>query len=276
VGEIVKDSSWPTTQAIVFTILGMYCLESNPPISTNAYITILERLDISAHATRLTLSRMAKRGYLLRHRKGRSVYWTATDTMLDVVRGQRQRTFAEAKDVVGPDGPWTVLCFSIPEARRGDRDLLRRRLAWEGFGLLRDGVWIAPGERDLGRILDFDDVDGVGQFVDSFTAYPHATDLKDMIARAWHLAEMRERYDQFLGDWDGTCPPQVASDPLGRSLLLVTCWRQLVRETPRLPDQYLPPGWSAGRCAEVFQKIFAEDESEANAAFRGIIAAQPG
>src|SRR5690606_29083636 len=46
------------------------------------------------------------------------------------------------------DGTWTLVGFSLPEARRRERHDLRSRLLWGGFGPLQNGLWVAPGSVD--------------------------------------------------------------------------------------------------------------------------------
>ena len=162
----------PSPQSVLMTMLGRYCVEENPPIATSGYIDVLGRIDVSEHATRLTVTRMTERGLLERERVGRVAYFRATDVALNVVRNQDRRTFENSTGPSGAEGAWTILSFSMPETQRKERHLLRRRLAWEGFGLLRDGVWIAPGDHDLGDVLDQLLPTDVDRRVEAFTAYP--------------------------------------------------------------------------------------------------------
>lgn len=245
----------PTPQALIFTILGTYCLETNPAIPTNTYLEILAKVGVNEHAARMTLARMRERGYLNRERKGREAFWSATELAFTVVRRQRRWTFTERTTLPDPDGVWTIFTFSLPDSRRRDRDQLRQRLAWEGFGPLRDGVWISPGDRDLTEVMNPGHEEAIDEFVEAFVATPKLVDIQKMIARAWHLPELYDRYQEFLADWDTDNPASYTSDELGLNLLLVTSWRQLARETPHLTQKYLPAGWPAHRCMEVFLKL---------------------
>jgi phenylacetic acid degradation operon negative regulatory protein len=260
-----------TPQAVVMTMLGRYCLLTNPAMSTTGYIAVLARIGVTPQATRLTVSRMTERGYLKRLRSGREAYFRASEVGLNIVRVQEQHTFEDPMKDSG-NGAWTILSFSVPENRRGDRQLLRRRLSWEGFGLLRDGMWIAPGELDLERVLDPELFEGVQDLVDGFTAYPKFGDVHRMISRTWKLDQLRERYEQFLYDWDVPDPAPVAMDSLGRYLMLVTAWRQLIREAPRLPAEHLPADWPAPRCHALFRRLHEEYRVHARKLFDEILA----
>ncbi|GAA3527835.1 PaaX family transcriptional regulator C-terminal domain-containing protein [Amycolatopsis ultiminotia] len=257
---------------MLLTMIGRYCLGENPEIATAGYIDVLARIGVSAHATRLTLSRMTERGLLERARRGRAAYFRASEMGLDVVRRQQQRTFHDTIETPHPEGAWTILCFTLPETHRKERHLLRRRLAWESFGLLRDGVWIAPGERDVSAILEQLPGAGADQHVEVFTGYPKFADVEGMISRTWQLSELAARHERFLRAWDVEAPVPEATDDLGRDLVLTSAWRQLLRETPRLPAEHLPPGWPAARCHELFHALHETYRPDADRIFAGILA----
>lgn len=245
----------PTPQAIVFTILGSYFIDDNPPVPTSVYLDILGRVGVSPQASRMTLTRMKDRGYLSVERKGREAFWRGNDVSRQIVERQRRWTFTERATLPDPDDVWTVFTFSLPEDNRLERDQLRQRLAWAGFGSLRDGVWVSPGDRDLSEVMTTGSDFVLDDHVDVFVGIPRRADLPRMIARAWHLPELVERYGEFLARWDGPGPVHEATDPLGTRLLLITTWRQLARATPHLPSAYLPDGWPAERCMAVFRDI---------------------
>jgi phenylacetic acid degradation operon negative regulatory protein len=266
----------PTPQAVLMTMLGRYCLADNPAISTQGYIEVLSRIGLAPQASRLTLSRMTERGLLERLRRGRLAFFRATEVGLTVMRNQEERTFHDQGSAPGPPGAWTILSFTIPETRRKERHLLRRRLAWEGFGPLRDGVWIAPGDHDLTDLNVALAGMGIDQHIDAFTAYPKSTDVQEMLSRVWALDELAELYAQFLREWDVPDPAPAATDELGRDLLLISTWRQLLRETPRLPATHLPPDWPAARCQELFRTLHARYEPAAAELFAEILATYRG
>ena len=266
----------PTPQAVLMTMLGRYCLPDNPAISTQGYIEVLARIGLAEQASRLTLSRMTERGLLERMRRGRLAFFRATEVGLTVVRNQEEHTFHEQGGNAGPAGAWTILSFTIPETQRKERHLLRRRLAWEGFGLLRDGVWIAPGDQDLTELRGGLAEMGIDQHIDAFTGYPKFADVHEMVSRVWALDELVQLYEQFLREWDVPAPAPAATDELGRDLLRISTWRQLLRETPRLPAEHVPSDWPAGRCQELFRTLHARYEPAAAELFTEILAAHRG
>lgn len=269
---MARPNDAPTPQAILMTMLGRYCLADNPAISTQGYLEVLGRIGVAEQAGRLTLSRMTERGLLERQRRGRIAYFRATELALNVVDNQERRTFRDQPGAPGPNGAWTLLCFSIPESQRKERHMLRRRLAWEGFGMLRDGVWIAPGDRDLTQMMAALPEIGVNHRIEAFTSYPKSDDIPALISRVWDLDGLAGRYRRFLAEWEVPDPAPSATDALGRELLLVTTWRQLLREAPRLPADQLPVHFPATRCERLFRTLHARYEPDAARLFAALLA----
>lgn len=266
-------SRQPTPQAVLMTMLGRYCLDDNPAIATNGHLDVLGRIGLSERAARLTLSRMVARGLLERIRRGRIAYYRITGLGGNVMRNQERRTFHDPGAAPGPGGEWTILSFSLPESQRKQRHLLRRRLAWEGFGPLRDGLWIAPGDHDLTEMYQALREIGIDQRIEAFVGRPKFTDVPAMISRVWALDELSELYRGFLREWDVADPAPAAADELGKDLLLISTWRQLLRETPWLPAEYLPPDWPAARCRELFRSLHEGYAPAASALVAEILAA---
>lgn len=270
------ESRTPTPQAVLMTMLGRYCLDENPAIATGGHIEVLARIGLAPQAARLTLSRMVERGLLERLRRGRIAYFRISELGLRVMRNQERRTFHQSGGAPSEDGTWTILSFTIPESQRKERHLLRRRLAWEGFGLLRDGVWIAPGDHDLTEMCEALREIGVEGRIEAFLSRPKFDDVQGMISRVWSLDDLAERYRAFLRDWDVADPAPTATDELGKDLLLISAWRQLLRETPRLPAEHLPADWPAARCQELFHTLHNRYAPTATALITEILAANRG
>jgi DNA-binding MarR family transcriptional regulator len=140
-------------QALLLTVLGRHLLDrEGVAVGAGTFIAVLERLGVSEQAARSTLTRMVRRGLLDRRQHGRRAYFTLTGGSRALLLEGRERIFAPAPVRQHWDGMWTLLSFSIPESRRDERHRLRARLAWNGFGLLRDGLWLAPGRAEVGRL----------------------------------------------------------------------------------------------------------------------------
>ncbi|MDQ2623932.1 MAG: PadR family transcriptional regulator [Actinomycetota bacterium] len=228
------------------------------PVPAAVLIDVLAELDVASAATRATLARMVTRGLLSRRPSGRSVAYVLTDVGARVLREARDRVFAT--DPFAPDGTgWTLVAYSVPESRRDVRHRVRAQLSWAGFGLVRDGLWIAPGAVDLGKVLEGVRTDsslGPGELellafrAEELPGFP----VTAAIDGAWRLEEVRARHERFTTAW-ADVEPDAEAPALRDLTALVADWLDLLRGAPRLPAEHLGPDWPAGRSAATFRRM---------------------
>ncbi|MEU1272604.1 PaaX family transcriptional regulator C-terminal domain-containing protein [Streptomyces sp. NPDC005799] len=239
-------------------LLGFLVHERPLALSTGTFIELLSRLGTSAHAARSTLTRMVDSGLLERHRRGRETYYALTPHGSRTLREGNAYAWHHADPEW--NGTWTVLAYSIPEERRALRLRLRSRLAWGGFGMLRSGVWIAPGCVDVTGLLDgLEVLDDVRVFSSTPAAVTETTAL---IEEAYDLDEIADRYVRYITRWSGD-PLAALPDELCAFLVLRSEWQQLVQADPRLPAEYLPAGWPAAAAEKLFRGLYQQLEGPA-------------
>ncbi|MBO0922099.1 PadR family transcriptional regulator [Cellulomonas sp. zg-ZUI222] len=241
------------------------------PLPASVLIGVLAELGVGEAATRAVLTRMAGRGLLAPQRVGRTVSYGLTAQSERVLREARDRVFDP--EPFAPRGAgWTLVSFSVPESRRDVRHRVRAQLAWAGFGLLRDGLWIAPGEVDVAQALGGVRDDGDGRDDDVEILAFRAREVPGFSAArsvrtAWRLDAMRARHEQFQQRWaqasrDAAPDAGAVAAPVGAHALrdvtaLVADWLDLLRAVPRLPVEHLAPDWPATRSVETFARLHA-------------------
>jgi phenylacetic acid degradation operon negative regulatory protein len=257
------DADAPRPQAILLTFLGGYLLGRGVHVATSSLVDVLLRAGVSEHATRSTVSRMARREQLHRVRRGRQVYVGPTPATREVLRDGDARIWRT--DVVNTrwDGSWTLLSFSLPDAWQRERHLLRARLVWAGFGPLQGGLWIAPSEVDVRALGEGLGLDGRLRAFDARAVAP--TDVDALVRDAWDLPALAGRYAAFRDRWADAAGRPDLPDPLAAQLLLQTDWLQAVRRDPRLPRRHLPPDWPAEPAHAVFRELYGAYEPGARA-----------
>lgn len=256
-------------QALVLTLLGRHVLDRDVAVSTGTFLDVLDRLDVSTDAARSTLTRMVRRGFLERHRVGRRTYFALTDRTRRLLTEGKARIFSEGVVTPAPADIWTLLSFSLPESRRRERHRLRVGLAWRGFGLLRDGLWLAAGKVDVSELVDELGLNGA---VHSFVGCPlEPTDLTEVVRQSWDLDSIRGHYDAFLRRWDALDPLPDARDDLARQILLITDWRYVLREDPHVPLAYLPADWPSPHAEHLFTALHERYSGPAETMFSSIL-----
>jgi phenylacetic acid degradation operon negative regulatory protein len=165
---------------------------------------------------------------------------------------------------------WSLVAFSIPEDRRSERDELRKALRWLGFAPLYDGLWVCPRDHAdavMARLKDL----GIGTAtafrataLPAVTAGPaDAADgagagvSADIPARAWDLAGLRDRYQEFT-EFAGLLRDQTVAGEISTADALVARtrvmneWRAFPAMDPDLPDELLPPAWPRAAARDLF------------------------
>ncbi|MEO3808052.1 PaaX family transcriptional regulator C-terminal domain-containing protein [Sphaerisporangium sp. B11E5] len=248
-------------QSLMFSFLGVYVLDRGTAVYSGSVIDVFARLGVSEEAVRSTLARMVQRNMLVRHRRGRKVYFGLTPHAVHVLEDGRRRVWETGAVNRDWDGTWTLVGFSLPDSKRRARHDLRSRLIWAGFGLLQSGLWIAPGAMDVADVLDSLDL---GDHVTVLTAKAFKpSETADLVRKAFDIEQIARRYQAFLAQWDTPRPVPSAPDDLARQLLVHTDWLQLVRQDPHLPAEHLPRDWPAIRAEQVFRSLAEEYEPRA-------------
>lgn len=242
-----------SAEQLLLAFLGEVLLDGDvESVPAGVLIRLLEELGISEVTTRTTLARMVTRGLLDKARSGREVTFRVTETCDHVLRAARGRVFAT--DPFAPQGTgWTLVTFSVPESRRDVRHRVRATLTWAGFGLLRDGLWIAPGVVDVPAALatldgDLDDVE-----LSAFRAFEiEGFSAARAVRAAWRIDEIRDLHVRFLRTWGAV---DAGADPLRDVTALAADWLALLRADPRLPPEHLTSPWPAAESTRTFHRL---------------------
>ncbi|MCR2762903.1 PadR family transcriptional regulator [Microbacterium sp. zg.B48] len=260
---------------LLLAFFGEFVVDQDvPPLRASALIDVLEGAGVAAPATRATLDRMVRRGMLARERRGREIAFSLTGDGSAVLREAVQRVRGPSPFAPQGEG-WTLVTFSVPENQRTLRHRLRSALTWEGFAPLRDGLWVAPGEVDLGAALAPLRGDLPGGAVAGF----HARELEgfpiaDSVRAAWDLDSISTAHTAFIEAW--SAPSADADADAGGALaartMLVADWLALLRADPRLPRDFLDPQWPSDRSYEVFWSWRARLDPASDAQFTAIAA----
>jgi phenylacetic acid degradation operon negative regulatory protein len=206
---------------------------------------------------RSSISRLKRRGILLARKKGGAAGYELSAGAQAILREGDHRIFRRERARLA-DG-WLLAVFSVPEAERQQRHVLRSQLARLGFGTAAPGVWIAPAYLHeatadmLGRL-------GLSAYADLFRAEHLAFgDLAAKVGQWWDLARTERlardfvsAYEPVLRGWAGRRAAARAREAFADYVRVLTDWRRLPYLDPGLPAELLPPGWAGAQAAEIF------------------------
>jgi phenylacetic acid degradation operon negative regulatory protein len=257
-GPHARPRSGESAKSLLNTLLGEFVYPAGGTAWTSTFVDALALLEVEEKAARQALARSATEGWLQRERDGRRVRWRLTPPgMQRCVDGTvRISTFGSAR--ADWDGQWLVLIVSVPEEQRALGHRLRRRLTWAGFGSLGQGTWITPHadlETEAARILaELDPPPRAMSFVSRFGALGEE---RDLVAAAWNLDELQDRYRSFMEQFRSVKPRDDAS-AFAAVTRLVHEWRRFAFGDPVLPAVLLPASWSGIRAKRLYDDRLAD------------------
>jgi phenylacetic acid degradation operon negative regulatory protein len=272
-GDATARSARP--RHLIVTVYGLYARSDGGWLSVAALIRLLAELGVDEPAVRSAISRLKRRGILDAQRQEGSAGYRLSAEALAILREGDARIFRQRRAAL-VDG-WLLAVFSVPEAERHRRHVLRSELTRLGFGMVAPGVWIVPAHpqdatADTLRRL------GLDAYADLFHADHLAFgDPSGKIRRWWDLDELERRYEAFIRAYEPTLrrwENETAEDrqAFADYVRAVTDWRRLPYLDPGLPAELLPEGWVGIRAAEDFFALRSLLEEPARAYVTSVMA----
>jgi phenylacetic acid degradation operon negative regulatory protein len=248
-------------KSFILDLYGAYIRRLGGWMAVSDLVALMGQLGVDEQAVRSAVSRMTRRGLLVQQTvRGARGYRLSAEALLIVEEGDR-RIFSTLEPARLDDG-WIVVTFSIPEEERDRRHVLRSRLSWMGFGMVANGVWMAP-RRLFPELRDAVERLGFERNVDVFDGvYQGFEELDTLVRRCWDLDGLREMYREFLAEGEPVRRwASAASSGLdGRRAfadytLVLDRWRRFPYLDPGLPAELLPRGWEGRAAAHLFFEL---------------------
>lgn len=286
-----RDQQGARSQQLLIVLLGDYWHLRAEPIPSAALVALLELFDVTPAGARAAIQRLAKRGFLVSAKSGRTTSYSVSPMSQESVDAHVELLFRS--HIPRPwDGTWTVVGYSLREDQRGTRNALRERLRQSGFGNVHDGLWIRPGDRrsEVESIVGELAVRPSAGQLTVFVGARLPDESVSTIARdAFGLDEVAAAYRDFADQWE---PVATELSPAsggtnrrdrhderaprdGDALRLRTSimreWRELRHGDPMLPQPLLGDGFPFERALSVCSMIYDSTGPAAEAEFRRVL-----
>jgi phenylacetic acid degradation operon negative regulatory protein len=247
-------------RSMLFTLYGDYAYPRGQAIGLRGLVTIGARLGIGQTAVRSAVARLSRQDWLEARKTGNRSSYRLTEAGRRLIDEGTRRIYKPRRSAW--DGRWTLLTYSIPEARRAARDRIRRQLAWLGFGAIGGGTYVSPRnvEDDAMTLVR---AHGAGRFARIFTAHlsgPGAD--SDLVRQCWNLDVIARRYGAFVAHYEPMRKRDVRraradnlddADAFAMRFALTHDFRRYPFIDPDLPRELLPGGWLGFRARELFE-----------------------
>jgi phenylacetic acid degradation operon negative regulatory protein len=249
---------------MLFTLFGDYAYPVKRDVPLRGLVQIGRAHGLSEVAIRSAVARLAREGWIVSHREGmRSRYGLSAPGRRLIEEGTRRIYRPRTKPW---DGVWCVLNYSIPEAKRAERDRIRKQLAWLGFGAIGGGAYVSP--RDAGTaVLSLLEERKLQAYARVFSAKLSGPGSDaDLVAQCWDLKSIARRYEAFIEHYAPLHKRDTAL-AAGRGLADVDAFvtrfalthdfRRFPFVDPDLPESLLPPKWAGTRARKLFEEHHA-------------------
>ncbi len=246
-------------QDLVVTMLGTYVRPFARTVWSGGLVVLLGEFGFSDGAARAALTRLVRRDLIARVRSGRLVHYRITPRCERLLTEGDGRIFTLGRLPAGV-GPWTVLWHQIPEDRRLERTRLGRRLRFLGFGSVQDSVWVSPHDHSAEVVELLGDL-GVAGYGTVFVAnVSDGPGLPALVARAWNLSGLEERYEAFGSEFERYRAAGGSSLADREAFLVRTrmthVFRTFAQLDPELPDELAPLSGPRTRAADIFEALY--------------------
>jgi len=264
---------------LIVTVYGLYARDAGGWLPVAGLISLLADLGVDEPAVRSAVSRLKRRGILSPRRRGAAGYELSAEALAILADGDA-RIFRRERASLA-DG-WLLAVFSVPEAERHKRHLLRSQLSRLGFGTAAPGVWVAPAHLHAATAAMLRRL-GLAPYADLFRADHIAFgDLAGKVREWWDLSLLDRLYGAFLdanepvlrkwpaaGGLSGSEPPE--GEAFADYIRALTDWRRLPYLDPGLPAELLPADWAGARAADLFFTLHARLAGRARAHVERVI-----
>jgi phenylacetic acid degradation operon negative regulatory protein len=242
------DESPLRTWSLIVTIYGDCVMPRGSELWLGSLTEILAALDVEPGSVRTAMSRLARDGFLIRRRVGRTSHYALSHDAIAVSRQAEARIYRATP----PNAPadWDIAV--APGAAEADR----RAMAALGYEALCPGVFVRP------RLPAAEAPPG-----DMIRLAARGDD--GALARAvYPLEEFAARYARFADAAQPLAAIGAAAKGLEAVALrvgLVHAFRRIVLRDPRLPCTALPADWPAAQAYEAFAVAYRTLEAASDA-----------
>lgn len=253
-------------RSLLMTMLGEFVLPAGGSVWTTTMVEGLIALGVSERNARQAIARSGDQGIICVERHGRLARWHLTEQGTELLTVGADRIYGLGASSDSWDHRWLVVICSVPESQRSKRHQFRTQMTFEGFGFIAPGIAVSPHldrEDACNRILRALDLDDAI----TFTATKGSLTLDaDVLAKAWELDALANRYQAFIDEFDLE-DPQTDLAALTTTVRMVDAWRMFPFLDPELPAQLMPADWVGKLAQDTFDRRRSEWKKAALAWF---------
>ena len=249
------------TGSLIISVFGDAVSQHGSAVWLGSLIKVLEPFGLNQRQIRTAVFRLVKEDWLVARQLGRRSYYSFTET------GQRHYEKAARRIYYANLQPWDRKWTLVLPALCGntEKELLRRELAWLGYGALTPGMLGHPsGDRQPldETLLELKLTDKVVVFIANTEDIASREVLKKLSHDCWNMAGIEKRYNHFIQRFRSVhraISRAKQKDPeqcFQVRTLLIHEYRRIQLQDSDLPGELLPPNWSGVAAYNLTKNIY--------------------
>ncbi|HWE88581.1 MAG TPA: PaaX family transcriptional regulator C-terminal domain-containing protein [Pseudonocardiaceae bacterium] len=241
-------------RSIVFDLFGDYVRYRGEAARLRTLNTLMGCFGVGESTVRVVVARLRKEGWFDAERQGRETVYALNSKSLRLLDEGRARIFERVR--AEWDRHWYMVIYSVPETDRGIRDLIRKELAWLGFGPLAASTYVSPHDRLRQVKENFADQPVIRLDMLSCQSSGLPVD-REMAARCWDFDALNADYRELLRTYRARLPAYRAGElspeqAMVERMRLTYDYRKFPFRDPDLPVELLPAGWLGRDAHDMF------------------------
>jgi len=255
--QTLLKKSPPRAGPLAVTLFGDCISQQGGCVWLGSLVRAMTQFGLNSQQIRTAVFRLTQDGWFSAEQRGRRSYYRFSEF------GQRQfaraATRIYAVEQAPWDGQWTLLLEG--EIAAEQRDELRRRLGWLGFGQLAKNLMAHPSVDVQMVTAVLTELELTEQCVVWQARADNDLGLKPMVNQAWQLPQLAGAFSALVSSFrvfsnDFTQLDFSDRDNFILRSLMVHEYRRVLLKTHDLPLELLPVNWPGHAATELFRDIY--------------------
>lgn len=252
----------PKANSLIVTVLGDAIMPRGGSIWLSDLMGLMSLFGLSDRLVRTGVYRLSQEGWLTSRSVGRRAQYSLSEAGFAQFMAAGKRIYSTA--LPRSTDTWTLV-QGTPDISQTERQSLRRRLRWHGFGQISTTLMALPGPEPEGLSVDLkaEDLDKKVLIFRSELAGQNAqANMKAAAAAAWPLDELNRDYanfvDLFSGLDHGELSTHTPSAAFALRVLLIHEYRRILLKDPHLPADLLPEPWMGSEAFRLSASLYKQ------------------
>lgn len=252
----------PKANSLIVTVFGDAIMPRGGSIWLSDLMALMSLLGLSERLVRTGVYRLSQEGWLTSRSVGRRAEYSLSEAGFRQFMAAGRRIYSTA--LPRSEDTWTLV-QGVPDMSQAERQTLRRRLRWHGFGQISTSLMALPGPVPEGLCVDLKSEDlekKVLIFQSKLTGQSGQANMKSAAAAAWPLDQLNGEYAKFVDVFGShevsALGAKTPSAAFALRVLLIHEYRRILLKDPHLPRDLLPEPWMGSDALRLSAKIYKQ------------------